>query len=72
MPDRRHLLVVLALATVAGLAVLLALSVTPWALIALPFCLVGGVGAWSGMSLERFFDAVSDDDPGRGVAGLLP
>ena len=72
MPDRSHLTVVLALAACALLAVLLGLAVTPWALVALPFCLVGGVGAWTGMSLDAFTEAVTDDDPGRGVPGLLP
>ncbi|MCW2678896.1 MAG: hypothetical protein JWM62_297 [Frankiales bacterium] len=74
MPDRRHLLVVSALSVVALLALVLAVTVTAWALAALPFCVVGAFGAWIGLDLGRFADAVgfTDDDAGRGVPGMLP
>ena len=67
-----HRLVAIVLAVVAAVAVVLALTVTPWALLALPFCLVGGTAAWQGVSGEAFLAATGDDDAGRGVPGLLP
>jgi hypothetical protein len=63
---------VLAFASTALVAVVLALAATPWALAALPFCLVGGIAAWKGLRLQDLLDAAGDDDPGRGVPGLLP
>lgn len=61
-------------ASVAALAVLLAPVLSPWTLLALPLCLVAGFGAFVGLDLDRFSQAVgfADDDLGRGTPGLLP
>jgi hypothetical protein len=66
--------VLLALTATAVAAVVVGLTLTAWALLALPVCLVGGYAAWLGLDLDRFLSAVTfpDEDTGRGPAGMLP
>ena len=55
-------------------AVVVAMAVTAWALVVVPFALVLGVAAWNGIGARRVLDLLGDssDDPGRGPAGLTP
>ncbi len=57
----------------AASAVLVALTVTLWALSVLPFALVIGICAWHGMTLAQTWERMGDEswqDPGRGPACL--
>ena len=56
-----------------AVAVALAVLVTGWFLLAVPFTVVWAYGAWLGLSDEELSDAfgtTSGDDVGRGPAGL--
>lgn len=64
---------VLASVAAALLAGLVGAAVTPWALWVLPFAVILGICAWRGLTLAQTWaglDASSDEDPGRGPAGL--
>ena len=61
------------LSLLTALAVALAVLVTAWFLLAVPFTVVGAYGAWLGLSDEELLDAfatASGDDVGRGPTGL--
>lgn len=70
-PHRRAALIS---AFVAFDAVILAVLVTPWALVVVPFALVFGLASWRGVSPAKTLDALGDssNDPGSGPAGLTP
>ena len=60
---------------VAVLAGVVAISVSTWALVALPFAFIIGACALIGLSLGETWDALgerSGDDVGRGPAGMGP
>ena len=70
----RHRLVAGGCLAVAVLALVLAVSVSWWALVVLPFALVVGVAAWNGIGVATTLHALGDssNDPGSGPAGLTP
>lgn len=74
-PTSRRYGIVAGCALIGGLAVLGAVLLTAWALLALPPALILGVAGWHGVSVRTTLRALangSSDDPGAGPAGLLP
>lgn len=63
-----------ALAVLTVVAVVLAVALTPWWTVLVPFSLVGACAAWWGLTGEELLDALGPggDDVGRGPAGLAP
>ena len=61
---------------VLGVSVVLAATITPWALCAVPFAVVIGGCAWAGMTLRQvlaaFHELPAQGDPGSGPAGAGP
>jgi|GEM_PF-6062232 len=59
-----------ALLTAIGLAVLISL----WFLVAVPFTMIAMYGAWVGLTNDEIFDAFGTDaaDPGAGAPGMTP
>ncbi len=54
-------------------AVGLAVRISAWFLVAVPFALVAMYGAWLGLSNDEISDALGTwDDPGGGPAGISP
>ncbi|MCU1691117.1 MAG: hypothetical protein JWM64_208 [Frankiales bacterium] len=67
----RLLAAVLVLVAAAG--AVLGATASPWWLLVVVPALVGAAGAWLGLDLDRFLQAVDDGgDPGAGPAGLHP
>jgi len=61
-------------AGVALAALALALLVTAWTLVVVPFAVVIGVASWNGIGVGKTLDAMGDsaNDPGSGPAGIIP
>ena len=59
---------------IAVAAVVLAVLLTPWALVVVPFAVVIGIAAWNGIGVVRTLDVMGDSSPdvGSGPAGLVP
>jgi hypothetical protein len=56
-----------------ALSVALAIAVSAWFLVAVPFVLTAMFGAWLGLTIRQTWDAVqTSDDPGGGPAGMSP
>ena len=69
-----HRLVALLCGVVVLVAVVLAMTVSAWALVVVPFALVIGIASWRGVSVGRTLDVLGDsgNDPGSGPAGIMP
>ena len=61
--------------SLTGLAVALAVVVSAWFLLAVPWTILAACGAWLGLTNREVLhalDEISGDDLGRGPAGMSP